>query len=451
LANSTVIPENAADAAVRDTLARVAAQYEALPYPTRDPAEEDKRLIGTWLDDLDLINHRCFYGARRFDAGIRILVAGGGTGDGTIFLAQQLRERGIANARVVHLDVSQAAIDVAKARAARRGLTGIEFVKSSLLDLPALDLGRFDYVNCVGVLHHLPDPEAGLQALMSCLAEDGAMAILLYARIGRLGIYQAQALLRQLLPLVPHLSPLDVCKQMLAKLPKTNWLARSSELHPDLHFGGDAGLYDLLLHAQDRAYDVPEIYAWFRDQAGLHPYFSDVHRGRLPYQPTQWLSEPHWQSALSGVCRERGEQMAEQLGGDLVMHAFFATRAIDPHAPYGDADYVPFFLRETHPASGESLVEVIDSHRGQPFLLTHSQSGLRRVMHPTQMIRAILMYIDGRRTWHEIFMAARTLVQKSNACASSDTMSDEKIFAEFEPWYVALNSIERLLLRKLHL
>ena len=431
------------DTAAGVALARVAAQYEALPYPARDPVEEDARLIGTWLDDLDLINHRCFYGSRRFDAGFRILIVGGGTGDGTIFLAQQLRERGISNARVVHLDVSQAAIDIAQARAARRGLSGIEFVKSSLLDLPALELGTFDYINCVGVLHHLPDPEAGLQAILPSLAEDGAMALLLYARIGRLGVYQAQALLRQLLPLAPELSPLEACKQVLAKLPKTNWLTRSAELHPDLHFGGDAGLYDLLLHAQDRAYDVPEIYAWFRDQMGLHPYFSDVHRGRLPYEPAQWLSEPHWQQSLATVSRALREQIAETLGGDLVIHAFFATRAFDPHAPYGDADYIPFFLRETHPASGASLVEVIDAHRGQPFLLTHTQSGLRRVMHPTPLIRAILLGIDGRRNWREIFMTVRAALPKDAARAA-----DSALFAEFEPWYVTLNSIERLLLRK---
>ena len=140
--------------------------------------------------------------------------------------------------------------------------------------------------------------------------------------------------------------------------------------------------------------------------------------------------------------------MAEQLGGDLVIHAFFATRALDPHAPYGDADYIPFFLRETHPASGASLVEVIDSHRGQPFLLTHTQSGLRRVMHPTATIRAILQGIDGQRTWREIFAFARAALQKSQTSRSSDMMSDDLMFSEFEPWYLTLNSIERLLLRK---
>ncbi len=37
-------------------------QYEALPYPARFPADEGKRLILTWLDDLPMVNHYCFAG-----------------------------------------------------------------------------------------------------------------------------------------------------------------------------------------------------------------------------------------------------------------------------------------------------------------------------------------------------------------------------------------------------
>ena len=163
-----------------DTISAVAAQYEALPYPPRDPADEDSRLIGTWLDDLDLLNHHCYRGERAFDAGFRVLVAGGGTGDGTVFIAQQLRERGVIGARVVHLDLSAAAIGIAKARAQRRGLKGIEFIQGNLLDLPKMNLGEFDYINCVGVLHHLPDPEVGLAALLPfarARRRDGSVAV----------------------------------------------------------------------------------------------------------------------------------------------------------------------------------------------------------------------------------------------------------------------------------
>ena len=50
------------------------------------------------------------------------------------------------------------------APAAVRGAPGVRvrLVRGSLLELSLLDLGRFDYVNCVGVLHHLPGALGGL-------------------------------------------------------------------------------------------------------------------------------------------------------------------------------------------------------------------------------------------------------------------------------------------------
>ncbi len=430
--------------------ASVAAQYEALPYPTRDPADEDSRLIGTWLDDLDLLNHNCFRGEREFDARFRVLVAGGGTGDGTIFIAQQLRERGIVGARIVHLDLSAAAIDIARARAKRRGLEGIEFIQGNLLDLPTMNLGEFDYVNCVGVLHHLPNPEAGLDALLPSLAADGAMAVLLYGKIGRIGIYQAQEILRRLPVAATYSERIDQAKRLIGQLPRTNWLARSAELHPDLHQGGDAALYDLLLHSQDRAYEVEEIYRWFADDHGMHIYFSDVHRGRLPYSPSTWLRDLPERAAISALSQREQESLAELIGGDLVLHAFFATRDGDTTAPYAELGSIPFFLRETYPASGHGLASVIDEHHGKPFLLTHSQSGLRREMNPTPAIRQIFLGIDGQRTWQQIFDGVRQQRGLGLTLRATDEPDeiDQSLFAVFYPWYEALNSIERLLLRR---
>ena len=139
----------------------VQAQYEALPYPARDPADETKRLARTWLDDLPMLNHYGFAGRRSFQKGFRVLVAGGGTGDGTIFLAEQLRN---SDAEVVHLDFSSASLEIARRRAEVRGLTNIRWIHDSLLNLPRLGLGKFDYINCAGVLHHLADPDEGLRA-----------------------------------------------------------------------------------------------------------------------------------------------------------------------------------------------------------------------------------------------------------------------------------------------
>jgi SAM-dependent methyltransferase len=273
-----------------DPAARVRAQYERYPYPPRDPEEERVRIIGTWLDNLDILNHHCFRGEARFHPGFRALVAGAGTGDGSIFLAHQLRD---TDAEVVHLDLSGAAIDIARRRAAINGYDRrIRFVQASLLDLPRLDLGRFDYVNCIGVLHHLADPDAGLEALLSVLADQGAMAILMYGLYGRTGVYQLQALLRVLnAGVADEAEQIANARAVLAALPASNWFKRGEELHGDHIAGGDAGLIDLLLHPQDRAYTVPDLYAWLVDRHGLHLQFSDLQRGRLPYAPETCLAQ----------------------------------------------------------------------------------------------------------------------------------------------------------------
>ena len=145
--------KDAADAAL-------AAQYDAYPYPQRDPRDEAKRLIIGSPSHLREVDHWIF-GARRLAAQpLRALVAGGGSGDATVMLAQQMTQAGRAG-DVTWLDRSAAARRVAEARVAARKLGNVIFQEGSLLDLPGSGLGPFDYIDCCGVLHHLPDPLAG--------------------------------------------------------------------------------------------------------------------------------------------------------------------------------------------------------------------------------------------------------------------------------------------------
>ena len=427
-----------------DPAARVRAQYERFPYPPRDPADERVRIIGTWLDNLDILNHHCFRGARRFDRGFRVLVAGGGTGDGSIFLAHQLRD---TDAEVVHLDVSAAAIDVARRRAAVNGYDRrIRFVQASLTDLPKLGLGRFDYVNCIGVLHHLADPDAGLEALLAVLADDGAMAILVYALYGRTGVYQLQALLRLVNAGVAGAdAQIANARAVLAALPASNWFKRGEELHGDHVAGGDAGLYDLLLHPQDRAYTVPELYAWLTDRHGLQLQFSALQRGRLPYDPANVLplAAPALRERLALLPERDRQAVAELAAGDLVHHSFYATRHAGTKAPYGDPAYVPVFPEELHRPRGEDFVRLIDHHRGQPLRLTHNLARLNRIVEPGRHVRSIFAHMDGTRSFGAIFERVR-----AEAAFRDAPPDDAALFAEFAPWYDALESIERLVLRR---
>lgn len=420
---------------------RVARQYEDFPYPERRPSDERGRLIGTWLDDVGLMSHHCFRGKAPQGPAFKVLIAGGGTGDGTIFLAEQLRGSG---ARIVHLDVSEKSIAIARERAQIRGLSGIEWVHASLTELPRLGLGTFDYINCVGVLHHLESPEGGLDALITALAEGGALGLMVYGQYGRTGVYQVQSLLRLLNQGIDEpRERLGLAKDVLTVLPRGNWFKRGEELHPDHRTGGDPGIVDLLLHPQDRAYTVPQLYEWIEDRAGLHITFSDVHRGRLSYRADIQLqsgSEALLQQ-LAGLGPRDRHAIAELARGDLTMHCFFATRSSDAAAPYGDASYIPFFIREDHPASGAEMAALVDRYLGESFLLRHTQSGLVLPITGNHVTREIFSDLDGHRSFAEIF--ARVRARKSDPA-----LTDERCFAEFKPWFDALHLIDRLLLRR---
>jgi ubiquinone/menaquinone biosynthesis C-methylase UbiE len=173
----------------------VQAHYKAYPYPARDPADEANRQIEGSPSRLPEIEHYLF-GGRAPDP-FRALIAGGGTGDAAIMLAQHMMTRGLAG-EVVWLDMSDAARAVAKARAAARGLTNIRFVSGSLLEARAAVGDGFDYVDCCGVLHHLDEPETGIQALRDVLRDDGGMGVMVYGAIGRRGVSDMQALAERL-------------------------------------------------------------------------------------------------------------------------------------------------------------------------------------------------------------------------------------------------------------
>ncbi|MBX7168816.1 MAG: class I SAM-dependent methyltransferase [Pirellulales bacterium] len=314
-------------------------QYEAFPYPPRDPADERKRLRRTYIDTLEVINHYLFGGRRDFRQGIRVLVAGGGTGDSTIHLAEQLR--GLPG-EVVYLDLSRASLEVARQRAEIRGLTNLHWVNGSLTELPRLGLGKFDYINCCGVLHHLPEPEAGLAALRGALADGGGLGLMVYGRYGRTGIYQVQQLLRYLNADHPDADiKLDRTRQCLRSLPASNWHQRGKQLFLETEMSSDADLYDLFLHAVDRAYSVPELHDFLRT-AGLH-WIEFTPELRTRYEPAMVLGDPELIAAAAQRPLVEQQAIAELAIGSIMRHEFFASPDADAAASCDDLEQVPFF------------------------------------------------------------------------------------------------------------
>ena len=369
----------------------LAAQYEAYPYPERDPRDEARRLVVGSPSHLREIDHWVFGAARPACRPLRVLVAGCGTGDAAIMLATQMRRAGRPG-HLTCIDRSERALGIARARAAARGLDTISFQRRSLLELPAPDLGPFDYIDCCGVLHHLPDPPAALRALERSLAPGGGIGLMVYAPHGRTGVYMLQDALALLAPAgEPPPVRLDTARRVMRHLPATAWL-RANANFADHLTGGDAGLYDLLLNPRDAAYGIADVLALL-DGAGLE---AAALMEPSRYDPDLLLPDPRLRAAAARLAPAQRAVLAESLAGNMNTHVVYAVRAgtappaPDPLAP----DLVP--LARELPAS-EILRRI-----GPDGTLPVSFGQLTVPVPLPPQARAILALIDGRRTVADI-------------------------------------------------
>src|SRR5271167_1143938 len=146
--------------------------YERMPYP---PPLTD-------LDDRDRYKNpdrrralsHLVWPVEQPRANQEILVAGCGTSQAARYA---LRE---PDARVTAIDISETSLRHTRDLQRKYNLENLE-----LRQLPiegVQELGRsFDLIVCTGVLHHLPDPDAGLRALREVLNPHGAMRLMVYA------------------------------------------------------------------------------------------------------------------------------------------------------------------------------------------------------------------------------------------------------------------------------
>lgn len=366
-------------------------QYEAYPYPQRDPADETRRLIAGSPSHRLEIDHVLFAGGRPDAPPLRALVAGGGTGDGAIMLAQQLADAG-AGGSVDYIDLSEAAAAVARARAAARGLTNIRFRRLSILDLPGAGVGPFDYVDCCGVLHHMADPAAGLAALVSVLAPGGGLGLMLYGTLGRTGVYPLQHLLRGLGEGLPLAERVALARRLLAGLPPTNWFVRNGALRDHLD-GGDAGLVDLLLHPCDRAYSVAEV-ADLLAGAGLAVAgFAEPVR----YDPLAYVGDPDIRRRLAGLDGVARWSAAENLAGNLRTHIVYAVRRTEAAGRAASPDD-PHLV----PVGRDLDTAAVARHLGRGGRLSAAIDGFTFRFELPAAAGAIVGAIDGRRSIGDI-------------------------------------------------
>jgi SAM-dependent methyltransferase len=106
--------------------------------------------------------------------GKRVLDAGCGKGRHLLAAAQ------FGTEQIVGLDISSA-VEVARSATAR--LPQVDVVQGDLLAPPLLE-GSFDLIYSIGVVHHVPQPSAAIQALARCLRPGGTLHVWVYGHEG---------------------------------------------------------------------------------------------------------------------------------------------------------------------------------------------------------------------------------------------------------------------------
>ena len=290
----------------------VQAFYESHPYPApignldrhrelyRNPDRRRAQSLLLWPTEKPRANRE-------------ILVAGCGTSQAAI---HALRE---PDARVTAIDISETSLRHTRDLQRKYALRNLDLYRLAVEEVG--ELGRsFDQIVCTGVLHHLPDPDTGLRSLRNVLMPSGAMQLMVYATYGRAGIYMMQEYCRLL--------GVDASAVELRDLGAT--IGALSDDHPMAgvlrrakDFTYPAALADALLHPQDRAYTVPQLYAWL-ERCG-------VAFGRwveqAPYLPQcgSIARTPH-ATRLASLSPQLQHAAVELLRGTMTRHSFIAYR-----------------------------------------------------------------------------------------------------------------------------
>ena len=305
----------------------VSAFYDRFPFPG-DPLQDGPPPGYNWR-----WCHRSVLAAVHgsIPAGMeapRILDAGCGTGVSTDYLCHLN-----PGADVLGIDISAGALAVARERLQRSGaaaqVRSLRQEQRSLLDLESE--GPFDYINSVGVLHHLDQPESGLRSLAGCLAPDGLLHFFLYADAGRWEIHRTQQALT-LLEVGTGSDGLRLGRELLESLPEGNRLARHHRERWAVDCAADANFADMYLHPQETSYDLQRLFA-FIEAADLH--FAGFSNPEV-WDPARLLNGELLERAQALPQRQQW-LLVEQLDPDISHFEFFLSSQPVQPASWSDA------------------------------------------------------------------------------------------------------------------
>jgi len=361
----------------------VAQQYEkwVYPLPIMDLSVPEVRRMQDCGDPKS--NFYTFWPSQPYRDDLDILIAGCGSNAAARYAFNH------PNARIVGIDLSFSSLAHEAYLKDKHGLDNLTLHHARLEEVSALGQD-FDFIEASGVLHHLPDPVAGLKALSSVLRPDGTIAIMVYGKYGRTGVYMVQEMAR-LMGLGQSENDVATVQQILASLPKRHPVHDYTSRTRDVKY--DAGLVDTFLHRQDKAYTVAECQELVRD-AGMR--FMSWWDNILYYPEGQLVTSSPFYSKVNALPDESIWRFMELYNGTLGQHCFCVCHPDRPASSYkidfstnAFMDYVPV-LRCQEVAAKSNAPEncvTVQRHPWPAYMLNPVTSALFKQIDGTRSIR----------------------------------------------------------------
>lgn len=363
----------------------VRLQYEAYPYPPFPITYVPKGfsvLSSYTLAEYARSRHY------RDTRGKQILIAGCGTGHEIHLTA--LSNPGVD--AIIGVDFCQASINLARERIKQHGLVQCQAVAGDLLNKDSLPVGPFDMVLASGVLHHTADPGMALSNLVSRLAPDGVMGIMLYNQPGRWMNYRLRQALKEMgIQNYSLKEAVAFIRTLLSGAHTDSLLGAYARAHK-AYFQEDANIIDTLLHPQDIPFSIAEIPS-FLAAAGLT--FLDVVPDGIAWRPEQVITRANQDFYKIFDSMER----LEQLKILELLHPFGQTENVfwcchqDHYQPQAFPEFSetkwhlnPLFVQHAHVVE---LDQTVQNCVGSPELLKLPKVSIEWRLFPTASKRTV--------------------------------------------------------------
>ena len=322
---------------------------------------------------------------KRYDKKLNILIAGCGTNAAARFAYEHPKSN------IVGIDLSASSLKHEEFLKKKHNLVNLTLHQMRIEAVA--ELGQeFDFIESSGVLHHLPDPQAGLEALKNVLKLDGVMALMLYGLYGRVGTYMLQSVFNQL-GFRQGDEDVEEVKQVLQNLHPKHLAHHYMNANGDMRF--DAGIVDSFLHGIDRPYTVQDCLDFvaqgdlvFRGWINRYDYYPE---GQVP------VSSPLF-SRIQSLPEEEIWKVMELLHSQIRTHMFYVCKKdLSPETYTIDFDSLQFFGIIPHQRIHEFTAA--DPAANKPVMIT-------RKPYPSIPLNEwqakLFNLFDGRRTVREI-------------------------------------------------